>query len=267
MKISKLIFIFNAIGFTLSGAASWAEDINSQVVQIGDSRVKGDSIKPFHGFWSQKTLPDGKQTGGYEEIFTKVESPRAWQHKQIVTNSNGAVITNVMLLDRDSLSPISLKQEIQHPKMPKPRVAEYTFSELSYLEKKDKKNGEKQTKTIHLPTQMFNTSNFGLVLAALPLEKGVTFRLPIMYPQFQAGLFWATVTVSGERDYDDGRGHKVPAWQVDIEWINIRVGDIYLGGEKSSGGSYFIVKEPHDFLPPVLAYVNDTSLIEVTVSN
>lgn len=238
------------------------------IVKVSDPQVQGKLLKPFDAKWRQyhRDKSGRRESGYYHEQLIRQPEAGQWKHIQSVTQGNNVRVTTTTVFDEQSLNPVSLVQQVNKKANAATSVSRYRFEQTSYEEQIDQPGNAPVTNTVHLPTAMFNTSNFGLVLASLSLDMGKIFRLPLMYPQYEASMYWVTARVTGTRDFRDHANQPVPAWQVDIEWLDLKGGGIYPGGPDKSGGSYFILKQPHDSLPPVLAYLNDSTAIEVDTS-
>lgn len=235
------------------------------VVKPGSDILDSHRLKGFSAKWLQFSIEKGersqKASAEYQETLEWLGKDQL-KHQQIITSPRG-VVTNTTIFDAATLSPISITQVFSGMPAGAPKQRQYRFADNQIHTTTLAADGSSTVQTTVMPTAMFNVSNLGLVLAALPIEKGKVYRLPAVFPQFQHSQYWMDVTVAGERRFVDATGESQLAWQLDVRWINIKEGDEYPGGVSASGGAYFIAQEATDNFPPVPAYINDTMAIEI----
>ena len=237
------------------------------IIKVGSEDVDGYRLKPFTAAWDQYGISDGKKslTGSYEEsLAVSKEEPTQLIHTQVVDNFNGVIVTNTTVFGRKTMKPLSINQFLDCVPEGASNRQDFVFAEAQYEVTVKNAEGKARKNTVYMPVDMFNVSNLGLVFAAMPLEMGKTIRMPSTFPQYQDGQFWLDATVTGETEYKGNKGEVIPAWQVDIRWINIKDGDEYPPGPKQSGGAYYIAKDVSQGMTPVPAYVNDTLIIELS---
>lgn len=238
------------------------------IVKVGSEIVDGTKLKPFSAQWDQFSTADGSKvkTASYQEQLelSHVDGAPQLKHTQTVKDKSGTQVTNITYFDRATLKPLRIQQNMLGVPEGSPDNRSFEFGDAQYKMSLTMPDGKQHNRTVHLPTDMFNVANLGLVFAAMPLALGETYRMPSTFPQYQDGLYWMDAKVTGETSFKNADGKEVGAWQVDIRWINIRGGDEYPAGPEASGGAYYISKQPGNGMPPVPAYVNDTIAIEVS---
>ncbi len=237
------------------------------IIKVGSEGVDGYRLQPFTAKWNQYGISGGEKnlTGTYEEslVISKDESEQLI-HTQIVDNFNGVIVTNTTVFDRKTMKPLSINQFLDGVPEGAANSQDFVFTDAQYEVTVKNPEGKERKRTVHMPVDMFNVGNLGLVFAAMQLEMGKTIRMPSTFPQYQDGQFWLDATVTGETEYQGNEGEVIPVWQVDIRWINIKDGDEYPAGPDQSGGAYYVAKDISKGVTPVPAYVNDTLIIELS---
>lgn len=241
---------------------------NQTIVKVGSELVNPNALKPFTAQWDQFSTVEGKKvrSATYQESleFVEKEGDKLLKHIQVVKDQSGTQVTNTTLFDQATMKPLVIEQRIKGAPEGSPDNRKFTFGDSQYVVAVTMPDGNVHSRTVHMPVDMFNVSNLGLVFATLPLKLGETYRMPSVFPQYQDGMYWMDAIVSGEKNFTNQQGKQVSAWQVDIRWINIKGGDEYPAGPKHSGGAYYIAKKGSRGIPPVPAYVNDSIAIEVS---
>lgn len=263
--MQKKLMIFITLLFCQSGLTALA---TPTIVKVGSELIDGTRLAPFSAHWDQYSTMEGKRvlSATYHETLevVSVNGDSQLKHIQIVKDQSGTQVTNTTYFDRASLKPLVLEQKMQGVPEGSPDNRKFVFTDTQYEISVTLPDGKEHNRTVHLPVDMFNVSNLGLVFAAMPLKLGETYRMPSAFPQYQDGMYWMDATVSGEKTFINDKGEDVSAWQVDIRWINIKGGDEYPAGPTQSGGAYFIAKKGAKGIAPVPAYINDTIAIEVS---
>ncbi len=262
--LRRLIFTLAFLCFTTSLTSYAAPTI----VKVGSEIIDGTRLKPFSAHWDQFSLMEGKRvhSATYNETLEIIAHDGVPQlkHIQVVKDQSGTQVTNTTIFDRATLKPLVIEQKMEGVPEGSPDNRSFVFGESQYAISVILPDGKEHNRTVHLPVEMFNVSNLGLVFAAMPLKLGETYRMPSVFPQYQDGMYWMDATVSGEKTFKNKDGKDVSAWQVDIRWINIKGGVEYPAGPNHSGGAYYIAKKGSTGIAPVPAYVNDTIAIEVS---
>lgn len=240
------------------------------IVQVGSPLVDGNQLTPFSAQWDQFSMVEGQRvkSATYQETLeiVTIDDIEQLKHVQVVNDQSGTQVTNTTYFDRVTLKPLSIEQRMKGVPKGTPDNRTFKFADKQYDVTVIMPDEKTHARTVHMPVNMFNVSNLGLVFAAMPLELGAKYRMPSAFPQYQDGMYWMDVSVSGEKTFKNQDGTQTQAWQVDIHWINIKEGDEYPAGPTKSGGAYYIAKKGSKGIPPVPAYVNDSIAIEVSFS-
>ncbi len=96
-------------------------------------------------------------------------------------------------------------------------------------------------------------------MATLPLKEGYVATLPMIIPNL--GIFWIEATVISKNKIPTADGANQEVWEVNANWLNLNVGEVYEPGRDGDGGVYYIAVNPGNGVPPVIEYVNDGAVI------
>jgi len=231
-------------------------------VPVGSEQVDTVLLKPYHAIWTQHNPENGKMVkspGSFEEILSLTKNGQ-WLHVQKTRMRNGMVKIETSILDRATWQYLSLTITYENGPDNIPAQVFYDLTKDDYTAKVTLKDGSvKSGKTRTKSLAMFNGQIGGLAMATLPLKERYVATLPMIIPNL--GIFWIEATVIAKKTIPTADGASQEVWEVNANWLNLNVGEVYEPGRDGDGGVYYIAVNPGNGVPPVIEYVNDGAVI------
>jgi hypothetical protein len=188
-------------------------------LRVGDPRVDGSFLKPYHNAWKyvyRKPGADPVEAGIWtDELREELSGVRpVLVRKQEQRDRREQVrTTTVNVFDSKTLAPISMDWKMDannfnHREFDGPRVR---FRRLATPPGGVLQQGDV---TLAIPPFDFLGGMYGLIAVALPLAPGFAAKIPALDERDEV-LRWIDLRVTGKGTVEAGRGKRVRAWLVD----------------------------------------------------
>ena len=205
------------------GVQSWQVSLagehahSAKIVTVGDGTLDGSFLKPYNNAWFYSAkLPDGRVVpqGIWSDHmqWMTIDGKQRMLRVQGTTFITGAANTIVNVFDPKSLAPIrSERHDIDGTLLRRSFEGAHVTS-VTLANAKDTRTPDQAN--LSQPVYDFNGGMYGILLAALPLEKGLRGSLPAMAENAYE-VEQEPVEAIGRETVDAGRSGKVTAWVVD----------------------------------------------------
>ena len=194
-------------------------------LKVGDGRVKGTDFRPYTNEWrvevrdSRGTLLGLAATWTDELQIVRVDSTECLQRTQrAVFSKDGTVVgttETVNVFDRVTLAPRS-RRFVKHAAAPgQEEETSVAFAGRSVHWTRTV-NGKREDEQAELPEPVFDFYGglYGLLFAALPLERGLSAQLPAL-AEDEPRPTSVEMNVTGEAEVDAGHLGKRHVWIVE----------------------------------------------------
>lgn len=245
------------LALVLCQPALCAENDRTLRVVMGDGAVRGAVIGNHQASWRQCALQDGQWVEGGVVTETTTVIGNVLRHRQQTRQPDGIHATTDTYLDRRSLSPLRIEQEVYDAEGKDLARSERMLSATGYSGWV-RRGGETKPVEGSLNSNYFNGASLGMPLSTLDFAHR-RYELDAFMMVFDAH-YRVFASDAGQETLEHD-GQTLPARMVDVEWHHDN-GDVYPPGPDQSGGRFWLLVGPHESLPRVLRYQTDSYAVE-----
>jgi hypothetical protein len=231
-------------------------------LSLGDPQVDGSFLKPYKNVWKVTYAFPGKEAflvGTWTDELSAIElNGRHLLKRTQVANyaKYGLATTNINVFDPKTMSPVRV--EFRRSDTGEWAQREFNGATVTYRRRKSGEDTKDDTGQLKMEEPVFdyNGGMYGVLLAAFPLEEGLTATFPTL-SEDRDEFERLTYTVRKEEMVDAGPGKQALAWPVEI--------DDSAKNPQGSHSIFWISKEP-PYVIKLITIIPSGRWVTVTMS-